>query len=110
MNIEVMNIFGEDAQFAHVGVAIDSIDSVLQGTDKVTDSIQRAVVSFIHVHGLKIELVEPKNIHSPVSNMLRKGCQIVYIAFSVPDIRAAVQNARKTFVALDCSAILCRGL
>jgi methylmalonyl-CoA/ethylmalonyl-CoA epimerase len=95
-----IDVFGDEAEFDHIGVAVQSIGAVLPGEDIVTDDIQDVSVSFMRLHGLMVELVEPGDTDSPVSSMMKKGCKILHLCYRVPDIGVAVQNARKNGVHL----------
>ena len=95
MKIECINIFGEDAEIDHVGIAVESIDAALPGRDKVVDHTQDVTVAFVSIHGMTIELVEPNSDNSPISNLMSKGSKLLHICYRVPDINAAVRSARK---------------
>jgi len=89
------NFFGKDAEFDHVGFAVRSIQQVVKGACKTEDPIQDVNVSFLDVHGLTMELVEPISESSPVSKLLEKGQSIYHVCFRVPNIQAAMTAARE---------------
>ena len=78
MNIVAIILFGDNAEYDHVGIAVDSIDSI-PGLQKVVEDLQKVTVSFASIHGLTVELIEANSMESPVSNMLKNGCKIVHI-------------------------------
>lgn len=47
----------------------------------------------VNFDGLTIELVEPLNRGSPVTNMLKKGQSLYHLCFQVKDIRQAIEAA-----------------
>ncbi len=108
MNLPALNIFGDETEFDHVGIAVESIDEVLQGGDKISDSIQDVSVSFTSVHGLTVELIEPTSMNSTIVNMMKKGCKILHICYRVPDLGIAIQNARRNGVHLIAQPVSAR--
>ena len=49
-----LHLFGENAEFDHVGLAVRSIPDDFE-MQKILDPIQKVNVVFINVNGLKIE-------------------------------------------------------
>ncbi|MCL4298379.1 MAG: VOC family protein [Anaerolineae bacterium] len=93
-----LNMFGEDAVFDHVGLAVRSIEDTLNGDGKAavfSDDIQKVSVAFIRMSGIKVELIEPLGEKTPVALSLQKGQQLVHLCFRVPDIEAAIQVGRE---------------
>lgn len=91
----IMNFFGDDAEFEHAGIAVRSIHDSLKGAEKTEDPIQRVNVAFIYLNNMKIELIEPITEKSPVAKILDKGQSLYHLCFSVPDINKALETARK---------------
>ncbi len=91
----VKNFFGEDAEFEHAGIAVRSISDAAKGTEGTDDPIQRVKVAFIYVNNFKIELIEPITEKSPITNILDKGQSLYHLCFRVPDIKKALEIARR---------------
>lgn len=88
-------MFGDEAVFDHVGLAVRSIDSVgAAGLQPVNDPKQSVNVAFVDLHGLKIELVEPAGENNPVSASLERGQKLLHLCFRVPDLERAIEEAR----------------
>jgi len=90
-----INLLGEDAEFDHVGIAVNSINDTLKNVQKVVDPLQNVGVALININHFKIELVEPLNKSSPVTKILEKGQSIYHICFKVQNIQVAIELARK---------------
>jgi len=86
-----LDCFGDDAEFHHVGIAVRSIEETYR---KVEDPIQKVRVAFLELNGLTVELVEPLEDRSPVSEILQKGQSIYHVCFQVPNIQRAIDQAR----------------
>ena len=95
MKIASVDIFGDEAEIDHVGIAVESIDTALPDAEKVVDGIQDVSVAFVSIHGMTMELVEPNSDTSPISNLMSKGSKLLHICYRVPDIDAAIRKARK---------------
>lgn len=91
----VNNFFGEGAEFEHAGIAVTSISNAAKGVEKTEDPIQRVNVAFIYINNFKIELIEPITEKSPITNILDKGQSLYHLCFRVPDIKIALETARK---------------
>ncbi len=91
----VINFFGEHAEFEHAGIAVRSISDAVKGVEKTEDPIQRVNVAFIYINNFKIELIEPLTEKSPVTKTLDKGQSLYHLCFRVPDINKALETARK---------------
>ena len=91
----VINFFGEYAEFEHAGIAVRSISNAVHNAEKTEDPIQRVNVAFISVNNFKIELIEPLTVESPIRNILDKGQSLYHLCFKVPDIKRALETARK---------------
>jgi methylmalonyl-CoA/ethylmalonyl-CoA epimerase len=91
----IVNFFGEDAEFEHAGIAVRSINDSVDGTEKTEDPIQRVNVAFMYLNNFKIELIEPITEKSPVTKILDKGQSLYHLCFRVPDINKAIETARK---------------
>jgi methylmalonyl-CoA/ethylmalonyl-CoA epimerase len=91
----IKNYFGENAEFEHAGIAVKSIKDAVKEADITEDPIQKVKVAFISINGFRIELIEPIADKSPVTKFLEKGQSLYHICFRVPDIRIAIDTARK---------------
>lgn len=91
----VKNFFGEHAVFEHAGIAVRSISDAAQGVQKTEDPVQRVNVAFISINNFRIELIEPLTENSPITNILDKGQSLYHLCFRVPDIKEALETARK---------------
>lgn len=89
------DFFGPDAEFDHVAIAVHSIDRAVSGLRRIGDPIQKVSVAFFDLYGIKIELVEPLTVPSPVSNLLSKGQTIYHLCYRVGNIQKAIVSARK---------------
>ena len=90
-----LNVFGEEAEFDHLGLALQSINDVTDGVKSVKEDTQKVSVAFIQIGGIKIELIEPLNENSPILTNLKNGQKLVHMCFRVPNIDASIQKARK---------------
>ncbi|MDR4484792.1 MAG: VOC family protein [Nitrospirales bacterium] len=96
IDVPALDLFGSDATFHHIGLAVVSIRKAVPGdVTIVTDETQRVSVAFIELNGISIELIEPFGEKSPVSASLTQGQRLVHLCFSVSDIEAAIVQARK---------------
>lgn len=87
---------GPEAVFDHVGVAVRSIHDVAgSGVTVTADPIQRVRVAFVDMGGLRMELIEPFGVPSPIDASLRSGRTLVHLCFRVPDLEAALARARR---------------
>ena len=87
----------------HVGIAVRNSQEALSrfallalrpgGTEVVpTEGVK---IAFLEVGGARIELLEPIDDTGPVARFLaRRGEGVHHIAFSVPDVAAAMADAR----------------
>lgn len=86
--------FGYDASFHHVGLAVKSIRAICPSCEVVIEKTQRVSLSFIQVHGITIELLEPLGENSPIARSLREGMKLLHLCYEVPDIEAALESCR----------------
>lgn len=91
----IMNFFGDGAEFEHAGIAVRSISDAVKDAEKTEDPIQRVRVAFIYLNNVKIELIEPLTEKSPITKVLDKGQSLYHLCFRVPDIDKALETARK---------------
>jgi len=89
------NPFGEGAAFHHVGLGVNSIESLSSESTPVEDPIQKVRVAFIVLNGTTIELIEPVGEDSPVRQGLEKGSKLLDLCYTVPDIDSALEHSRK---------------
>ena len=80
-------IFGDDAAFHHVGLAVRSIaESIGAGAEIVRDDTQRVSVAFVDLNGICVELIEPAADDSPITARLAAGQPLVHLCFEVADL------------------------
>ncbi len=91
----VKNFFGENAAFEHAGIAVRSIHDTAQGLEITEDPIQKVRVAFLNINNCRVELIEPITEKSPIKNILDKGQSLYHLCFKVPDIKKALESARK---------------
>ncbi len=89
-----LEFFGPDARAHHVGLAVHSIEAMVPDAEITLDETQRVKVAFVDIAGQCIELIEPADEKSPVSDNLAKGQKLVHVAIEVPDIETAIAAAR----------------
>jgi methylmalonyl-CoA/ethylmalonyl-CoA epimerase len=91
-----LNLFGNDAVFDHIGLAVKSIrESVGEGPEIFADEVQKVSVAFVVLNGVRIELIEPLGDKTPITSSLEGGHRLVHLCFRVPDIQAAIKKARE---------------
>jgi len=91
----VKYFFGENAEFEHAGIAVRSINDAAQGLEITEDPIQKVRVAFLEINNFRIELIEPITEKSPIRNILDKGQNLYHLCFRVPDMKNALETARK---------------
>ena len=91
--MEKIKLFGENAEFEHVGIAVSSI-SRLVAAKKTPDPNQHVSLAFINLHGCRVELIESLDDSSPISGILKKGVAVYHLCFKVPDLELALEVAR----------------
>jgi len=89
--VDDLDVFGAEARFHHVGIAVKEISEVLPTSDPVHDPIQRVSVAFVRMNGVPVELVEPEGPQSPVQKSLAKGAKLLHICYEVPDLDDALE-------------------
>lgn len=91
----IKNFFGEGAEFEHAGIAVRSIKDAAEGLEITEDPIQKVNVAFMKINGFRVELIEPAAERSPIDKVLGKGQSLYHLCFRVPDIKTALESARK---------------
>jgi len=90
-----LNVFGEDAKFEHIGIAVGSIKESAGGKLEIFDEeTQKVRVAFVKINGIDIELIEPLGADSPVTTGLKKGQRLLHICFKVADLKDAIKKAK----------------
>ena len=92
---KIINFFGKDAKFNHLGIAIKKINSFHSDLEVIHDKIQNVNISFVKCNDLVIELVEPVNKHSPINSYINKQQTFYHICFRVPDLNASIRRAKQ---------------
>ena len=91
-----LKIFGEEATFHHIGVAVQSIKQALkEETPIIVDRTQRVSVAFVRFNGITIEFIQPLEKNTPITNNLLKGQRLVHVCFQVPHLEKAILRGRK---------------
>ncbi len=91
-----LDFFGPGTEFEHVGLVVKSIRDVSGDKAEIySDDIQKVFVAFVDMHGIRVELIQPKGEDSPVAMNLKKGQKLAHLCYSVPDIREAVRIGRE---------------
>jgi methylmalonyl-CoA/ethylmalonyl-CoA epimerase len=86
--------FGEDAVFHHIGIAVSSLNRVVDSEyPRWDDEVQGVRVAFLDLSGAPIELIEPLSETSPVSSALRFGRPLVHVCFEVSSLAASIGAA-----------------
>lgn len=90
----------------HIGIAVRSIDEqkafyegalglVFEGLEDVPS--QKVRVAFFRAGDVRIELLEPTEAESPISNFLdKRGEGLHHLAFAVEDIQARIDELKKS--------------
>jgi len=83
--------FGEDAVFHDIGIAVSSLNRVVDSEHpRWDDEIQGVRVAFVDLSGAPIELIEPLSETSPVSGALSCGRPLVHVCFEVSSLAASI--------------------
>lgn len=86
--------FGEDAVFHHIGIAVSSLNRVVDSEHpRWDDEVQGVRVAFVDLSGAPIELIEPLSEASPISNALSSGRPLVHICFQVSSLSGSISEA-----------------
>lgn len=94
----------------HIGIAVKSLDESIPYYEKVlglkcyaVEEVvdQKVKTAFFKVGDTKIELLEPTADDSPIAKYLeKKGPGIHHLAFAMPDVEKALQDAEENGVKL----------
>jgi methylmalonyl-CoA/ethylmalonyl-CoA epimerase len=91
-----LNMFGDEATFDHVGLAIRSIkDSGVGDLAIISDEIQKVSVAFVVLNGIKLELIEPVGDKTPITSTLEKDHRLVHLCFKVRNMQVALEKGRE---------------
>jgi methylmalonyl-CoA/ethylmalonyl-CoA epimerase len=88
---------------AHLGIAVESIDSalafyrdVLGMTPRTTELLDGARIAHLDFGGAEVELLEPTDPDSPIGRFLtRRGPGIHHVCYRVPDLDTALAACRE---------------
>jgi len=92
--VEQASVFGREARFHHVGLAVRSIRDAWPSCTPQAEVRQGVSLSFLDLHGVRIELLEPLDEDSPIEAGLRHGATLLHLCFEVPDLEASLQACR----------------
>ncbi|MDZ7774303.1 MAG: methylmalonyl-CoA epimerase [Bacteroidales bacterium] len=94
----------------HIGIAVNSLDESIPYYEKILGLTcyaieevvdQKVKTAFFKVGDTKIELLEPTADDSPIAKYLeKKGPGIHHLAFAMPDVDKALQEAEENGVRL----------
>jgi methylmalonyl-CoA/ethylmalonyl-CoA epimerase len=104
-------------KFHHVGIVINNIadnvkiiENILQSKKTSIpfhDKIQKVNVTFLDLGNFYIELIEPNQTETPVTNFLEKhGSGIHHLGFEVEDIEKETNELRKKGGVVVCKPVL----
>jgi methylmalonyl-CoA/ethylmalonyl-CoA epimerase len=94
----------------HIGIAVEDLDAAISyyedvigltcyAVEEVED--QKVRTAFFKIGDTKIELLQSTDPEGPVGKFIeKKGAGIHHIAFAVPDVNKALENAEKKGVRL----------
>ncbi len=86
--------FGDVARFHHVGLAVQSIREASPDSEVVVNRTEGVSMSFLSVHGLRIELLEPLGDSSPIARSIRAGTKLLHLCYEVPQLEQALERCR----------------
>lgn len=90
-----VDLFGSDAAFHHVGLAVRSIaESIGHAAAIVHDEHQQVSVAFVDLNGVCVELIEPAAEQSPVTGNLNQRQPLAHLCFEVANLADAITAAR----------------
>jgi methylmalonyl-CoA/ethylmalonyl-CoA epimerase len=94
-----LDFFGPGARFHHVGLAVQSIRDALptgeEPAEATPEASQGVSLSFLDLHGVRLELLEPLDDDSPILGNLRKGVKLLHLCFEVPSLDIALDHGRR---------------
>ena len=104
-------------KFHHVGIVVNNIadnvkilENILQPKKTsipFNDKIQKVNVTFLDLGNFYIELIEPNQTETPVTNFLEKhGSGIHHLGFEVEDIEKETNELRKKGGVVVCKPVL----
>jgi methylmalonyl-CoA/ethylmalonyl-CoA epimerase len=94
-NVRPVDLFGEDAEFDHIGLVVDSIDALGSDFPRTSDPRQDVTVAFFEIHGIRIEAVAPNSENSPVSRQAKAGQKLLHLCYRVGNLETACENAKR---------------
>ena len=90
-----LNYFGDGARFNHIGIVVAAIKEISPSSEVTIEPSQKVCAAFISLHGITIELLEPRGDDSPIAESLKKKIKLLHICYAVSDIEKAVSECRK---------------
>ena len=90
-----VNLFGEGADFDHIGLVVHSMDDLGLNIPCTSDPRQDVTVAFFEIHGIRIEAVAPNSENSPVSRQAQAGQKLLHLCYRVKDIQKACESAKR---------------
>ena len=104
-------------KFHHIGVVVNNIadnvkiiENALQSKKTSIpfhDKIQKVNVTFLDVGDFYIELIEPSETETPITNFLEKhGTGVHHLGFEVEDIEKETNELRKKGGLIVCKPVL----
>jgi methylmalonyl-CoA/ethylmalonyl-CoA epimerase len=87
-------LFGAQARFHHVGLAVPSIREACPDCEPVPEPTQGVSLALVELSGITIELLEPLDDSSPIARSLRKGIRLLHLCYEVPSLEEALECCR----------------
>ncbi len=87
-------VFGDDAVFHHVGMAVRSIREVNPSLKSFPDETRGVAMAFLALNGITLELLEPLGDRSPIERSLQNGVKLLHLCYEVADLEEALQRCR----------------
>jgi len=91
------DLFGPGARFHHVGLGVRSVRDALRGDEPIPptpEPTQGVSLAFLNLHGVRVELLEPLDVDSPILASLEKGTKLLHLCFEVPRLEEALAHCR----------------
>ena len=90
----------------HIGIVVESIQKSLGELTKYLDfesttmpslvGSQKVNICFLKTNNVFLELIEPAEENSPISNFIKKGGGFHHLCFEVDDIHLELEKMKKT--------------
>lgn len=88
------SFFGKQARFHHIGLAVKSIREVSPSSQVLVEKTQGVSFTFISLNGIRVELLEPFGVNSPIAGSLRNGVKLLHLCYEVPNLEETLRLCR----------------